>query len=212
MKLTAEEFRAWKHKRVTLIGMTGVGKTRVATLLQRYDWFHYSSDYRIGTRYLNEPILDNVKKQTMHVPFLRNLLRSDSIHISNNISVDNLHPVTSFLGKLGDPEKGGLSADEFKRRQSLYRQALTATMEDVPDFIGKSERIYGYKNFVNDTAGSICELDRPDLIELLAEFTLIVYVQPTAEDETELLRSVDHSLRPLCYREQFLEEQLESTL
>ena len=212
MKLTAKEFRDWEHKRVTLVGMTGVGKTRVASILRRHQWFHYSAAYRIGTRYLNEPILDNIKKQTMQVPFLRDLLRSDSIHISNNITVDNLNPVTTFLGKLGDPEQGGLSDEEFKRRQKLYRKALAAAMRDVPGFISKAQRIYGYKHFVNDTAGSVCELNRPDLIEQLAEHTLILYIRPTEKEEEDLLRQVDQALRPLCYREQFLDAQLNAYL
>ncbi|MBX9848904.1 MAG: hypothetical protein K2X64_06390, partial [Rhodocyclaceae bacterium] len=95
MKLTPDEFRAWKNKRITLLGMSGVGKTQLAALLRQNNWFHYSGDYRIGTRYLDEPILDNIKQQLMQIPFLRDLLRSDSIYIANNITVDNLKPVSS---------------------------------------------------------------------------------------------------------------------
>ena len=54
MKFTVDEFRAWPHKCVTLLGMSGVGKTWLSDLLRRSDWFHYSGDYRIGTRYLDE--------------------------------------------------------------------------------------------------------------------------------------------------------------
>jgi hypothetical protein len=53
MKFTIDEFRAWKHKSVTLLGMSGVGKTHLSTLLRGHFWFHYSGDYRIGTRYLD---------------------------------------------------------------------------------------------------------------------------------------------------------------
>src|SRR5690606_35257025 len=122
--------------------MSGVGKTRLATLLRAHNWFHYSGDYRIGTRYLDEPMLDNIKGQAMQVPFLRELLRSDSIYIQNNITVDNLRPVSSFLGMLGNPEQGGLGLAEFKRRQALHRQAEIAAMRDVPEFIRKSGEIY----------------------------------------------------------------------
>ena len=73
MKLSIEAFRAWDHKCITLLGMSGVGKTYLSALLRRFDWFHYSGDYRIGTRYLYEPILDLVKQQAMQQPFLRNL-------------------------------------------------------------------------------------------------------------------------------------------
>ena len=42
MKLSVDDFRAWENKCVTLLGMSGVGKTYLSTLLCRYDWFHYS--------------------------------------------------------------------------------------------------------------------------------------------------------------------------
>ncbi len=188
--------------------MSGVGKTRLANMLRRHDWFHYSVDYRIGTRYLDEPILDNIKQQAMQVPFLRHLLHSDSIYISNNITVDNLRPVSSFLGKLGDPEQGGLSLEEFKRRQDLHEQAEVAAMKDVPKFIRKAQEIYGYKHFVNDSGGSLCELEDPEVVELLAEHTLILYIQATQQDEKELIRRVEADPKPLFYRESFLDEQL----
>jgi hypothetical protein len=208
VRLTSREFRAWENKCVTLIGMAGVGKTRLSGLVRKHHWFHYSADYRIGTRYLAEPILDNIKRQAMRVPFLRDLFRSDSIYICNNITVDNLEPVTSFLGNLGDPERGGLPLGEFKRRQGLYREALAAAMKDVPEFIRKAREIYGYRHFVNDTAGGLCELDSEEVIDLLAKHTLILYVRPTETDERKLLESAGADLRPLCYREAFLDEQL----
>jgi shikimate kinase len=209
VKLSVNEFREWENRCITLLGMSGVGKTRLANLLRKRNWFHYSGDYRIGTRYLDEPILDNIKQQAMQVPFLRDLLRSDSIYFSNNITVDNLKPVSSFLGKLGDPEQGGLSLREFKRRQELHRRAEIASMKDVPEFIRKAREIYGYQHFVNDAGGSICELDDPDVIPGLAQHTLILYLQATENDEQELMRRAEEEPKPLYYREAFLEQQLQ---
>ena len=208
MKLSAKDFKAWDNKCITLLGMSGVGKTRLAIKLRRRNWFHYSGDYRIGTRYLDEPILDHIKAQAMQIPFLRDLLRTDSIYIRNNISVDNLKPVSSFLGKLGDPEKGGLGLKEFKHRQELHRQAEIATMRDVPEFIGKAREIYGYKHFVNDAGGSLCELDDPATLEQLAAHTLILYLKANEKDEQELIRRAEEDPKPLYYREAFLDEQL----
>ncbi len=130
--------------------MSGVGKTRLACLLRNADWFHYSGDYRIGTHYLSDAMSDNVKKNAMKVPLLKKLLLSDSITISNNISVDNLKAVSTFLGQLGDPEKGGLGLREFKHRQNLHREAEISAMLDVPDFIKRSYEVYDYRNFIND--------------------------------------------------------------
>lgn len=208
MKFSVEALRRWENKRITLLGMSGVGKTRLAKMLMNCHWFHYSGDYRIGTRYLDEPILDNIKQQAMQVPFLRDLLRSDSIYICNNISVNNLKPVSSFLGKLGDPEKGGLPLDEFKRRQALHREAEIAAMRDVPEFIRKAQEIYGYEHFINDAGGSVGELDDPETVRVLDENTLILYLRATEQDERELIRRAQLDPKPLYYREDFLEEQL----
>jgi hypothetical protein len=208
MKLSARDFKAWDNKCITLLGMSGVGKTRLAARLRRRNWFHYSGDYRIGTRYLDEPILDHIKQQAMQVPFLRELLRSDSIYIRNNITVDNLQPVSSFLGKLGNPEKGGLGLREFKHRQELHRRAEIATMRDVPDFIGKAREIYGYKHFVNDAGGSLCELGDPTTIQILADHTLILYIKANEKDEQELIHRAEEDPKPLYYRDTFLDEQL----
>lgn len=210
MKLSVDEFRAWEHKCITLLGMSGVGKTRLANRLRRNDWFHFSGDYRIGTRYLDEPILDNIKQQAMRVPFLRDLLRSDSIGIVNNISVDNLQPVASFLGKLGNPEHGGLTLREFKRRQELHRHAEIAAMHDIPEFVRKAQEIYGYKHFVNDAGGSVCELDDPESLRILNEHTLMLYIRATEEDERDLIRRAEADPKPLYYREEFLDQQLDA--
>ena len=208
MKLSVEDFRNWQHKSITLLGMSGVGKTRLSNMLPSNEWFHFSGDYRIGTHYLDEPILDNIKQQAMQVPFLRDLLRSDSIYIVNNITVDNLQPVSSFLGKLGDPEKGGLPIDEFKRRQELHRQAEIATMRDVPAFIRKAQNIYDYQHFINDAGGSVCELDDKKTLEILAEHTLILYIKATEKNEKALIQRAESDPKPLYYRETFLDEQL----
>ncbi len=213
MKMDVEGFRRWKHKRITLLGMSGVGKTYLSTILRRHHWFHYSGDYRIGTRYLDEPILDLIKQQAMQVPFLRELLRKDWIYIRNNIKVDDLGPVLSFVGKLGDPEKGGVPLPEFMRRQALYREAEIAAMRDVPEFIRKAQEIYGYDHFVNDVGGSLCELDEPSVIELLKAHTLILYIKVTdKEEEDKLIHRAQSDPKPLYFRPDFLRVQLKAYL
>ena len=208
MKMSPRQFLDWESKRITLLGMSGVGKTTLANRLPKKDWFHYSGDYRIGTKYLGEPILDNIKRQAMEVPFLRDLLRSDSIYIASNITVDNLSPVSTFLGKLGNPALGGLSLAEFKRRQALHHRAEIAAMRDVPAFIEKASDIYGYRHFINDAGGSVCELDDPETIEVLARHTLIVYIKTSPELEQTLIERASRDPKPLYYRDEFLDEQL----
>lgn len=208
MKMSAKEFLDWQSKRITLLAMSGAGKTTLANKLPKSKWFHYSGDYRIGTKYLEEPILDNIKREAMQVPFLRKLLLSDSIHISNKITVDNLEPVSAFLGKLGSPELGGISLQEFKRRQHLHHQAEVAAMKDVPDFIDKAEDIYGYKHFINDAGGSVCELDDNHVLETLAQHTLIIYIKIPPSLERTIVERAKTDPKPLYYREAFLEEKL----
>jgi len=208
LKLSVEEFKAWKNKCITLLGMSGVGKTRLSNMLMGNEWFHYSGDYRIGTRYLDEPILDNIKQQAMQVPFLKDLLRSDSIYICNNISVHNLKPVASFLSKVGNPDLGGLPLAEFKRRQILHHEAEVKAMLDVPEFIHKAQSIYGYRHFINDAGGSVCELDDDHVVEVLDKHTLFLYIKATKEDEVRIFERAKKTPKPLYYREEFLDEQI----
>jgi hypothetical protein len=207
--MTPQEFRAWETKRITLLGMSGVGKTRLSSLLPRSKWYHYSGDYRIGSHYLDEAIRDNIKLQMMQVPFLQDLLRSDSIFISNNISFHNLHPLSSFLGKVGNPNLGGIGLGEFQRRQQLHHDAEVRAMLDVPNFIGKAKEIYGYNHFINDAGGSLCELDEPQVMETLAKQTLVLYIRATKEDEERLIERAKSDPKPLYYRPDFLQKALD---
>ena len=130
-------------------------------LLQERAWFHYSVDYRIGTRYMGEFIVDNFKAEAMKVPFLRDLLRSDSIYISSNITFANLEPLSTYLGRPAIPA-GGLPLAEYQRRQEQHRDAEIGALQDVPDFIERAHDIYGYDHFISDTGGSLIEVVDPD--------------------------------------------------
>lgn len=210
MKFSVETFRAWKNKRVTLIGMSGVGKSFLSAKLRGKNWFHYSGDYRIGTRYLNEHIIDMIKEQAIKIPFLKELLRNDWIYIENNIRVNDLGPVLSFIGKLGNPELGGVELAEFIQRQAIYRQAEIDAMQDLPHFIKKANDIYGYPHFVNDVGGSLCELDEAGVMDVLIDNTLILYIQITnQEQEKVLIERAQSSPKPLYYRADFLQQHLQ---
>ncbi|SFV68390.1 ATPases of the AAA+ class [hydrothermal vent metagenome] len=201
-----------KNKSITLLGMSGVGKTHLSNLLRNTgDWFHYSGDYRIGSRYLDEPILDNIKLRMMQDSFLKPLLMSDSIYINNNITFDNLLPVSTFLGNVGNPHLGGLPLDEFKKRQQQHFDAETNAMLDVPSFIEKAKNIYGYPNFVNDAGGSLCELDDEVFIEL-NKHTKIIYIKTNKEDEEKLISRALKKPKPLFFNKTFLDESLNKYL
>ena len=208
---TSQDFRAWPHKAVTIFGMSGVGKTTLAHLLQRRHWFHYSVDYRIGTRYMGEHIVDNFKREAMRVPFLRELLLSDSIYISSNITFENLSPLSTYLGKPGNPARGGITFAEYKRRQNQHREAEISSLLDVPQFIGKSRDIYGYEHFVCDSGGSLCEVvdvnDAHDrVLSCLAEHSLLLYIEGTPDHARMLVERFRQYPKPMYYQPQFLEE------
>jgi hypothetical protein len=207
---SSKDFRQWPAKAVTIFGMSGVGKTTLAKVLRHHEWFHYSVDYRIGTRYMGEHIVDNFKREAMKIPFLRNLLLTDSIYISSNITFENLDPLSSYLGKPGNPDKGGLPFAEYRRRQSQHRNAEIAALLDVPEFIEKARNIYGYRDFVCDSGGSLCEVvtlsDAGDpVLKTLAAHTLLLYVRGTPELARMLVERFREQPKPMYYQPAFLE-------
>ncbi|MCY4147911.1 MAG: ATPase [Gammaproteobacteria bacterium] len=208
MKMTAKQFMEAPSKVITLLGMSGVGKTAFSLKLPRNSWFHYSGDYRIATRYLDEPILDEVKRVTMQNPYLRHLLQTDSIYIRNNFTFEHQFSVSSFLGMVGDPARGGLSIDEFKRRQAIFRDAENHAMRDVEVFMQKSRDIYGYPHFINDAGGSVCSLTDAECWERLSAISVVVYLHADESLEHVLMDRAISKPKPLCYEDDFLERHL----
>lgn len=209
---TARQFRDWPHKAVTIFGMSGVGKTSLAKLLMKEGWFHYSVDYRIGTHYMGEHIVDNFKREAMKVKFLRELLKSDSIFISSNITFENLTPLSTYLGKPGNPAKGGIPFGEYSRRQALHREAEISALRDVPMFIDKAREIYGYAHFICDSGGSLCEVvDASDpadpVLTTLSENTLLLYIRGTESHARTLVERFSRDPKPMYYQDGFLREK-----
>ncbi|MGB5560043.1 MAG: ATPase [Paracoccaceae bacterium] len=208
---TAKEWRAAGRKRVLLFGMSGLGKTHVSNMLRAAgNWFHYSVDYRIGTRYMGEHIADNFKREAMKNPFLRDLLRSDSIYVASNITFNNLAPLSTYLGKPGDPAKGGLPYGEYLRRQEQHRVAEVAALLDTVPFIERAKDLYDYDNFVCDSGGSICEVVDADdpadpVMTALADNLLLVWIKGSEAHTEELIRRFDKAPKPMCYQQQFLD-------
>ncbi|MBQ66889.1 MAG: ATPase [Marinovum sp.] len=202
-----------QHKRVMLFGMSGLGKTHVSSLLRGSgNWFHYSVDYRIGTRYMGENIADNFKQIAMQNPELRDLLLSDSIYIASNITFDNLTPLSTYLGKPGDQSKGGLPFAEYLRRQEQHRQAEISALMDTTRFISRAEEIYQHDNFICDTSGSICEVVNPEnpndpVLSALADQVLMVAIEGSDNHTAKLIKRFDRAPKPMYYQPQFLAEK-----
>lgn len=207
---SAQEWRDAPHKSVLLFAMSGLGKTYVSeALAETGNWFHYSIDYRIGTRYMVEHIADNLKAEAMKSPFLAEMLRADLIHISPNIHDHDLRAVAAYLGKPGNSDQGGLEIAEYTRRQSQFRSAEIAALKDTAHFSERAKSLYGYPHFICDTGGSICEWIDPDdrndpLMTQLSDACLMVWIEGTEAHNAELVRRFDKAPKPMAYQPEFL--------
>jgi len=231
-----------EHKSVTVMGMSGVGKTRLASRLPSSDWFHYSVDYRIGTFYLSEEINDDLKRLVFSTgnPALAGLLRSDSMYIRHNIGLHNLEPLAKYLGGLGlgtapnesDPAMRpatayfhglGRTLGEFARRQHLHYTAEVSATRDIEHFKDKAHSIYGYRHFLNDASGSLCEIVRMEetadgslvvdphdpVLRVITDNTLLVYIEATDAHVEMLNRRAQSDPKPLFYRQDVLHRLVE---
>lgn len=203
---SGKQFQEWSKKAITLVGMSGTGKTHISNYLRHVvkGWYHYSIDYRIGTRYMNEHIAHAILKEAARHPVLKNLMCQDAVNISPNLCFNNLAALSYYLGKPGDVNKGGIDVETYKHRQEQHRLAELQALEDVEEFITKSRDIYGYNNFICDSSGSICEvvnpLDKQDkILGALFNNTLILYIETNKENETALIERFNCAPKPMYY-------------
>lgn len=179
MPITIPEFNAIERKVITLMGMSGVGKTYLSLLLARQGWFHYSCDLEIGTRYLGDEL-----SRTLGRP--------------NNVTADNLSMLSDYVGRLGDVTKGGLPMDEFSRRQKQYYTAECQSLRELPAVV-RQAHAKGFTSVVNDSTGSLCEIDDETLLASVDENSLIVYIKASVEEEKNVLRRAQEYPKPLFY-------------
>ena len=93
-------------KAITLLGMSGAGKTHFSQMLAGWGWDHYSCDLEIAKR------------------------------LDIDVSVDDLSALSAFIGQVGDTALGGLPLEEFKRRQRLYYDAECEALRGMGAQIG----------------------------------------------------------------------------
>lgn len=199
-------------KNLTLLGMSGVGKTYLATLLSKETkYYHYSADYRLGATYLQEEIAQHIISHTQKDKYLAQLLNKQAITISPHISFDNLSAVADFLGKVGNPLLGGLELAEFKRRQALHLAAEKKAIADVSLFMQKA-KAQGYEHFINDAGGSLCELDDEKIYADLAQQTTIIYIKADEDIVSDLIARAQAHPKPLYYNPEFFKTELQQYL
>jgi len=104
------------------------------------------------------------------------------------VSADDISALSRFISKPGE-----LPMAEFLRRQKLYYEAECAALSRVPDLAGKHEK------FVNDSTGSLCEIEDEALIGALGRATLFVYIKASKDEERAVLERAQEYPKPLFY-------------
>ena len=95
---SADEFLNADHKSITLMGMSGVGKSYLSLQMAEWGWSHFSCDLEIANVHLKDKI-------------------------QGSVSADDLSALSSYIGKVGD-----FPIDEFKARQARYYMAEVAAL------------------------------------------------------------------------------------
>ncbi|MCD8526171.1 MAG: hypothetical protein LRY62_03145 [Alphaproteobacteria bacterium] len=124
MRLTRFQFLNLQRKAVTLMGMSGVGKSYLSEKLSGWGWAHYGCDDEIAATFLTEAVAKTTGD------------------------------LAAFLGKPGDPAKGGLTRDEYRRRQQLYMNGEMESLRTAKRALQNTNR-----DFAVDSTGSICEIE-----------------------------------------------------
>lgn len=169
MKISRSHFLSQPHKAITLLGMSGVGKTYLSGQLEKWGWARYSCDYQIG-------------HQTL-AAHLKNIM----------INPDDIGALSAFIGKPGNPAQGGLDFELFKSRQILYYEAECAAIKDAIQSIPQDQ------SFVHDSTGSLCEILNDVLLEKLGNSTLFVYLKAGKAEEEKVLERAIETPKPLFY-------------
>lgn len=170
MKLSRQEFLDQPNKAITLIGMSGVGKTYISGQLEKWGWARFSCDYAIGTKYLADALGGYMD------------------------SPEDMDALFKYIGMPGDPKKGGHVMAKYKRHQQGYYDAECQSIAEA--VVEAEERD---KNFVHDSTGSLCEIMDEDLIKRIGGATLFVYLKASAEEENVVLERARSVPKPLFF-------------
>lgn len=177
--LSLKEFLGIECKAITFMGMSGVGKTYLSDKLSSWGWVHHSCDFLIGADYLRD-------------------------ELSREMDILDMSPLSEFVGKVGNPALGGLSLDEFKRRQKMYYDAECATLRDA---VREMDEQKG-SGLVNDSTGSICEIEDEALLALVFDKSLLVYIEASDNEEQRVLQRAKDYPKPLFFPDAFFDERL----
>lgn len=201
-------------KIISLVGMSGVGKTFFAIQQNPSHYFHYSVDYIIGQYLLKDKIIASLLEEISDGALVE-LIKRNKIALNANVKVRDLYLVSHFLGKIGSKELGGLDKKEFLYRQNLYASAERQASLYLKEI---SEKIFsfGYDFIINDLTGSVCEIidfdnENDEILDFI-KTTKIHYLQASPSRLQSVIEQACKEPKPLLYNEKFLDENLEEFL
>lgn len=131
-----------KGNNVALMGLSGVGKTRATVKLRqvRGDKIKsYSVDEAIWTG--KSALRDDFELWANE--FNKNI---------GQVAANSLEVTAEYLGMLGDPSRGGLLEEEFRRRQALHAEAERTAVLQINNITKQPG------DWVIDLSGSFCEV------------------------------------------------------
>jgi len=187
MRLSKQEFIDSPDKAITLLGMSGAGKTFLSCRLEEWGWRNYSCDYEIGSRFLKPDL--------------------EAFAGSNEFSAENIGVLHEFLGKLGNPELGGYELDLFRERQKAYYDAEVAALWEMGEVMDQ-----GAGPFIHDSTGSLCEIEDEDVINDIGQRTLFVYLETDEAAEKVVLQRAQDYPKPLFFPKAFLLNKIDEYL
>lgn len=187
MKTTRQEFLNNPKKAVTLIGMSGAGKTYLSCRLEEWGWRNYSCDYEIGSKFLKEAL--------------------EAFASSQEFSAENISILHEYLGKLGDPACGGYELDLFRERQQAYYNAEVRALWEMGDVMDR-----GNGPFIHDSTGSLCEIEDDAVLRDVGERTLFVYLKTDKDAEQVVLQRAQDYPKPLFFPKAFLLQKIDEYL
>lgn len=170
-------------KAVTLMGMSGAGKTYMSRKLAGWGWYSYCCDLAICRALLGDA----------------------------EAGMDDTTMVAVFLGKLGNPELGGFDLEKFRARQKMYYDEEVASLRKLESRIARAEQA-GFQNFIHDSTGSFCEIEEEEVIDLVGRNSLIVYIKASKEGEKAILQRAQDHPKPLYYPPGKFQEWLDTYL
>ncbi len=196
------------QKRIMLFGMSGLGKTHISNLLRADGgWFHYSVDYRIGTRYMGEHIADNFKREAMKVPLLRELLMIGFGVISAPTSPSTTSPhCRPISASPATRRRAACRGTEYLHRQEQHRDGRNGRHAGHRAFHPRAR-----KNFTATTISSATPPGRSarSLIPTIRPIRccrpwrthlLMVWIEGSDAHTQELIRRFDRAPKPMCYQ------------